>query len=71
METTQFLVTIDNEEKMGKEGGNKEEETGMEPVSLVPAAAQVERKYSLTVPHSRATAWVLHHTKQNISLMVD
>lgn len=49
-------MTIDNEEKMGKEGGNKEEETGMEPVPLIPAADQVERKYSLTVPHSRATA---------------
>lgn len=49
-------MTIDNEEKMGKEGGNKEEETGMEPVPLIPAADQVERKYSLTVPHSRASS---------------
>lgn len=34
---------------MGKEGGNKEERAGRELVSLVPAADQVVRKYSLTV----------------------
>lgn len=56
METTQLLLIVDSEEKMGKEGGNKEVETGREPVSLILAADQVERKYSLSVPHPRATS---------------
>lgn len=56
LETTQLLLIVDSEEKMGKEGGNKEVETGREPVSLILAADQVERKYSLSVPHPRATS---------------
>lgn len=56
---------------MGKEGGNKEEEAGKEPASLVPAACQVVRTYSLTVTKLYGQAVrVLHHKKQNISLMV-
>lgn len=56
LEATQFLLTVGSEEKMGKEGGYKEEETGREPAALMLAADQLERKYSLSVPHSRATS---------------
>lgn len=73
METTQFLLTVDSEEKMGKEGGNKGEETGREPVSLILAADQVERKYSLSVPHPRATSMNSppHETKHQSDCTVD
>lgn len=66
--TAQFLLTVDSKEKMGKEGGNKEEETGREPVSLILAADQVERKNSLSVPHSRATSTSSPPHERKISL---
>lgn len=55
---------------MGKEGGNKEEQAGRELVSLVPAADQVVRKYSLTVTQLYRQAVCVHHKEKNISPMV-
>lgn len=73
MEIAQFLLTVDSKGKMVKEGGNKEEETGREPLSLILAADQVERKYSLSVPHSRAasTNSPPHETKHQSDGTVD
>lgn len=73
METTQFLLTVEREEKMGKEEENKEVETGREPVSLILAADQVERKYSLSVPYPRAssTSSPPHETKHQSDSTVD
>lgn len=58
---------------MGKEEENKEVETGREPVSLILAADQIERKYSLSVPHPRAssTSSPPHETKHQSDSTVD
>ena len=63
-------MTVDSGEGVGKGGGNKEEESGREPVYLVSAADQVVKKCSSAVTqlHEQAVR-VLHHKERNISLM--